>query len=80
MSRGIGESIMGSNNNTPRLLRREEVERITGLARSTLYDGIRAGTFPRPVPLTATARAWRSDEVDAWIAARIAARDEGRAA
>ena len=23
MSRGIGESIMGSNNNTPRLLRRD---------------------------------------------------------
>lgn len=65
---------------TPRLLRRDAVERVTGLKRSTLYDAIRAGTFPRPVPLTATARAWREDEVQQWIADRIAARDAGRAA
>lgn len=60
-----------------RLLRRPEVEHDTGLARSTLYDAIRAGTFPKPVPLTTSARivAWRSDEVEAWIQARIAARD-----
>ena len=64
----------------PRLLRLPEVIAQTGLARSSIYDGVRAGTFPAPVPLTAKARAWRSDEVDTWIVARIAARDEGRAA
>jgi prophage regulatory protein len=62
------------------LLRLPQVIVQTGCGRSTLYDAIRAGTFPKPVPLTTTARAWRSDEVDAWIAARIAARDEGRPA
>ncbi len=61
----------------PRLLRLPEVIQTTGLARSTVYDGIRAGTFPAPVPLTATARAWRSDEIDVWIADRIAERDAG---
>lgn len=64
----------------PRLLRLPEVIRTCGLARSSIYDLIAAERFPRPVPLTATARAWRSDEVDAWIADRIAARDAGRAA
>lgn len=65
-----------TNNATPlRLLRRHEVERQTGLARSSLYDLIRADRFPRPVALTTTARAWRSDEIEQWIAARIAARD-----
>ncbi|EQD33414.1 Prophage CP4-57 regulatory, partial [mine drainage metagenome] len=70
---------IGIINMSTRLLRRDEVEHQTGLRRSTLYDAIRAGTFPRPVPLTATARAWRSDEVEAWIAAKIAARDQGHA-
>ena len=60
---------------TLRLLRRTEVERLTGLARSSVYDLIRLGRFPRPVPLTAVARAWRSDEIENWIAERIAARD-----
>lgn len=71
---------MPTTTTAPRLLRRDAVERITGLARSTIYDGIRAGTFPKPVPLTATARAWRSDEIEQWIVGRIAARDQGRAA
>ncbi len=59
----------------PRLLRLPDVIRSTGLARSSIYDAIAAGRFPRPVPLTATARAWRSDEIERWIVDRIAARD-----
>lgn len=67
---------MSSTTTTPsRLLRREEVERVTGLARSTIYDGIRAGTFPKPIPLTTTARAWVESEVLQFVADRIAARD-----
>ena len=63
-----------------RLLRLPDVIRSTGLARSSIYDLIAAGRFPRPVPLTATARAWREDEVQQWIADRIAARDAKAAA
>ncbi len=59
----------------PRLLRLPQVIERTGLARSSIYDLIRLGRFPAAVPLTATARAWRSDEIENWIAERIAARD-----
>lgn len=59
----------------PRLLRRAEVERLTGQARSTIYDGIRSGTFPAPVRLSAASVAWVEAEVLAWIAAKIAERD-----
>ena len=59
------------------LLRLPEVIALTGMQRSTIYDSIRAGTFPAPVHLTATARAWVEGEVHAFIAARIAARDAG---
>ena len=62
----------------PRLLRLPQVIERTGLGRSSIYERVAAGTFPRAVELGAS-RAWLESEVDAWIAARIAARDEGRA-
>ena len=56
----------------PRLLRRPEVQRKTGLSRSTLYALEAAGRFPRRVKLSERCAAWPSDAVDAWIAERIA--------
>lgn len=56
------------------LIRREEVLRRTGLPKSTLYTAIAEGTFPAPVPISERSRAWVEQEVDDWIAARIAAR------
>jgi len=57
-----------------RLIRLPEVIRQTGLARSSIYDGIRDSKFPRPVPLCGRNVAWVSTEVAQWIADRIAAR------
>ena len=34
------------------ILRRPEVERLTGLRRSSLYALIAAGKFPNPIPLS----------------------------
>ena len=60
-----------------RLVRRPEVESLTGLKRSTMYSYIQQGRFPRPIPLGARAVAWLSSEIDAWIDERIrAARPE----
>ena len=53
------------------ILRRKQVEARTGLRRSTIYQRIQAGTFPRPVPLGARAVGWLESEVNAWIAERI---------
>ena len=47
----------------------------TGRARTTIYDSIRAGTFPRPVPLGGGAVAWVSTEVESWVSDRISERD-----
>ncbi|THD09696.1 helix-turn-helix transcriptional regulator [Metallibacterium scheffleri] len=62
--------------NTQRLLRLPAVIAATGLQRSTIYDGIRGGTFPKPVKL-ARLSAWPEVEVTAWIADRIRARGNG---
>jgi prophage regulatory protein len=55
-----------------RLLRRPEVEHRTGLGRSTIYEGMAAGTFPlaRRVPGEMSVW-WVESEVAAWIADRI---------
>lgn len=62
----------------PRLMRLPEVLRLISLSRSSIYELIAAGRFPRPVPLTTTARAWVEAEVLAWAADRIAERDAGQ--
>lgn len=51
-----------------RLLRRKDVEQKTGKSRSAIYDGIRQGTFPAPVPIGGKSVAWLEEEVDSWIA------------
>jgi prophage regulatory protein len=60
---------------TPELWRLPRVIGKTGRSRSSIYDAIKAGTFPRPVALGGSSVAWVSTEVQAWISARIAERD-----
>lgn len=60
---------------TQRFLRRPEVEQITGLPRSTLYDLIAANQFPKPVSISTHTVAWIDSEVAEWQNQRIAKRD-----
>ena len=64
-------------NAASRIIRREEVKHRTGLPYSSLYERIKAGTFPAPIRLGAGAKAagWVEAEVDDWIAAQINHRD-----
>lgn len=55
------------------LLRLPDVMARTGLARASLYAAIKRGEFPKAIQLGARAVAWPSEDIDAWIAARIAA-------
>jgi prophage regulatory protein len=38
----------------------------TGMSRSTIYDWVKAGTFPKPLQIGARAVAWDEAEVVAW--------------
>lgn len=58
-----------------RLLRRREVELKTGKSRSAIYESIRQGTFPAPVPIGENSVAWLEEEIDGWIAERLAERN-----
>lgn len=63
--------VLKSAQGTRALLRRQQVEALTGLARSTIYKLVADGDFPAPIKLTSRSVAWPSDAVSAWIDARI---------
>ena len=48
-----------------RLLRRREVEEITGLSRSSIYRLMADGEFPRPVKVGSAAVRWRASDTTA---------------
>ena len=59
-----------------RLLRRPQVEEITGISHSSIYRLIQDGDFPRPVKVGSAAVRWRSSDITAWLESRPVARGE----
>jgi prophage regulatory protein len=60
---------------TDRFLRLADVVQTTGLSRSTIYDYMAVGKFPKPVPLGQQARGWVESEIGQWKRERLAARE-----
>ncbi len=56
-----------------RLLRRHEVEELTGLSRASIYRWIGDEKFPPPVRVGAMAVRWKESDITAWIQSRPAA-------
>ena len=63
---------------TEKILRRPEVEKQVGLARSALYAAIAKGLFPKPVKLSERAVGWLESEIQQWIKERPLIKREGR--
>ena len=61
------------------ILRLPAVKTRTGLSRSTIYLRVSQGTFPRPVSLGGRAVGWVEEEIQSWLAVRIAARRKAAA-
>jgi prophage regulatory protein len=51
----------------PRLLRMPAVLKLTGLSRTSIYNYMGRGAFPKPRRLSENCIAWREDEVRAWL-------------
>jgi prophage regulatory protein len=54
------------------LHRMPEVCARVGLRPSRIYEMVASKEFPAPIALGVRARAWSSDDIDAWIAERVA--------
>lgn len=58
-----------------RLLRLPEVMARTSLRRSTIYEMMQGGSFPKPIKLNLRSNGWIEAEVSDWVTARIAERE-----
>ena len=56
-----------------RLIRLPEVQKLTGLRRSAIYDQMQRGVFPHSVKAGTRVAAWSEAAVQAWISDRIGA-------
>ena len=52
-----------------RIVRRDEVSKLTGLARATIYKKVSDGSFPAPIRLGARSVGWRLSDIIAWLQA-----------
>ena len=50
-----------------RIIRLPEVMRRVGLSRSSIYEYIKKGTFPKQVSLGARAVGWFETDIDLWV-------------
>lgn len=55
---------------TDKILRRREVEEVTGLSCSTIYRLIERGMFPRAARIGQRAVGWRQSTIDEWVSDR----------
>lgn len=64
------------NANTPTqtkpeiLVRLPQVEILSGLKKTSIYNGAHDGTFPKPIRISARCVAWRESDLVAWQAQR----------
>ena len=61
-----------------RLIRRQEVEEMTGLSRSTIYRHKKEGMFPEPVRIGPRAVRWRHSDIIAQIESKPQGSDNGK--
>lgn len=56
-------------------IRREDVQRITGMSRAWIYQAMADNRFPRPVACSPGSRRWLLSEIQTWMQQRIQERD-----
>ena len=53
------------------ILRLPTVKSRTGMSRSSIYNAVKEGTFPRQINLGPRAVGWLESSIDTWIQGRI---------
>ena len=52
-----------------RIVRMDEVSKLTGLSRATIYKKVKDGSFPPPIRLGTRAVGWRMSDIVTWLQA-----------
>ncbi|MCC5451689.1 AlpA family transcriptional regulator [Rheinheimera sp. UJ51] len=61
-----------------RLLKRSEVSKATTLCKTSIYELMKTGDFPKPINIGGRRVAWLQSDIETWITDRLAL--AGRAA
>lgn len=59
-----------------KIIKRPEVESVTGLSRSSIYAKMENGTFPKNIKLSQRSVGWLEHEVQEWLESRVSATRE----
>ncbi len=54
-----------------KFIRRNQVQKITVLSRSSIYAMVADGTFPKQIKIGRRAVAWLETEIDVWMLSRV---------
>jgi len=54
-----------------KFIRRDKVQHITGLSRSSIYAMVADGTFPKQIKIGRRAVAWVEADIDDWMLSRV---------
>jgi prophage regulatory protein len=57
------------------MIKLKEVQKLTGLSRSSIYAYIDKGLFPAQVKLGLRSVAWVGSEIESWVESKVLARD-----
>jgi prophage regulatory protein len=60
-------SFHGGANMVNKILRLPEVKETSGLSRSSIYLGMKNGTFPKSIQLGTRMVGWSAEAIDDWI-------------
>ena len=56
-----------------RIMKRKEIQNVTGLSRSSIYSKMSQGTFPKAIKLSERSVGWLEHEVQQWLSDRVIA-------
>lgn len=57
-------------------LRIKDASTYTGIGKSHLYDLVKRGEFPAPIPLGGRAHGWRLSDLNAWLDKQAESRNQ----
>lgn len=75
MANNQTSDIMGDTGKVQRIIRRPEIEKVSGYCVDHLYALMAKGEFPKPIKLGERAVGWLESDIERWQAERIAERD-----
>lgn len=71
----LSAGILAAQPESQRVLRIRETSYKVGLSKTSVYESVKKGTFPKPLRLSERSSGWLESELNQWLEERAAARE-----